>query len=74
MRSRPAALDGLKPVTPEPWATDEAVYNLRFETRDVGERHGRPDETFRKHFHQLKVNAYLERLDSKYAADVDARH
>ena len=25
MRSRPAALRGLKPVTPEPWAADEQV-------------------------------------------------
>jgi hypothetical protein len=36
LRSRPAALVGLKPVTREPWAVDEDVYNRRFETRDVG--------------------------------------
>ena len=36
LRNRPAALVGLKPVTREPWAIDEDVYNKRFETRDVG--------------------------------------
>ena len=36
LRSRPSALVGLKPVTREPWAIDEDIYNRRFETRDVG--------------------------------------
>jgi hypothetical protein len=36
LRNRPPALVGLKPVTREPWAIDEDVYNRRFETRDVG--------------------------------------
>ena len=35
-RSRPAALIGLLPVTREPWAYDEEVYNRNFGTRDVG--------------------------------------
>ena len=38
LRHRPPALVGLKPVTREPWAIDEDVYNRRFETRDVGVR------------------------------------
>ena len=38
LRNRPTALIGLKPVTREPWAVDEDVYNRRFETRDVGVR------------------------------------
>lgn len=38
LRNRPSALTGLKPVTREPWAVDEDVYNRRFETRDVGTR------------------------------------
>ena len=38
LRSRPSALVGLKPVTREPWAIDEDIYNRRFETRDVGIR------------------------------------
>lgn len=38
LRHRPPALCGLKPVTREPWAIDEDVYNRRFETRDVGVR------------------------------------
>ena len=38
LRSRPPALVGIKPVTREPWAIDEDVYNRRFETRDVGIR------------------------------------
>ena len=38
LRHRPPALLGLKPVTREPWAVDEDVYNRRFETRDVGVR------------------------------------
>ena len=36
LRNRPTALIGLKPVTREPWAIDEVVYNRRFETRAVG--------------------------------------
>ena len=36
LRNRPSALVGLKPVTREPWAVDEDVYNRRFETRVVG--------------------------------------
>ena len=38
LRGRPPQLIGLKPVTREPWAVDEDVYNRRFETRDVGIR------------------------------------
>ena len=38
LRGRPPQLVGLKPVTREPWAIDEDVYNRRFETRDVGVR------------------------------------
>lgn len=44
LRSRPAALVGLKPVTREPWAIDEDVYNRKFETRDVGIRARTADE------------------------------
>ena len=36
LRNRPSALVGLKPVTREPWAIDEDVYNRKHETRDVG--------------------------------------
>ena len=38
LRGRPPQLVGLKPVTREPWAIDEDVYNRKFETRDVGVR------------------------------------
>ena len=70
MRSRPAALTGLRPVTSEPWAADEDVYNRKYETRELGEHDRRRDKTFRKNFHRLKVESYLERLDTKFAADV----
>ena len=36
MRYCPPRLQGIQPVTREPWALDEDVYNRRFETRDVG--------------------------------------
>ena len=36
MRTRPPNLAGLRPITREPWAIDEDVYNRRLETRDVG--------------------------------------
>jgi hypothetical protein len=42
LRARPAALKGLQPITREPWAIDEDVYNRRFETRDVGVPGARP--------------------------------
>lgn len=45
LRARPAALKGLQPITREPWAIDEDVYNRRFETRDVGIPGVRPCDT-----------------------------
>ena len=46
LRNRPSALIGIKPVTREPWAIDEDVYNRKFETRDVGIRASIPQHEF----------------------------
>ena len=64
MRSRPSALRGLRPVTREPWAEDEDVYNRRFETREEDDPH--QDKTARKKESEQRHNAYINRFDSKY--------
>ena len=74
LRNRPSALIGLKPVTREPWAIDEDVYNRRFETRDVGiqgvhacdaaralQQYRAPTATFSSHPHP-RVRAHPTRV------------
>ena len=73
MRHAPAALKGLKPVTPEPWASDLAVYDKLYnsQTRNAGsgfgvkERH--LDQTAREREKTFKYNTYMARFDQKYA-------
>ena len=67
LRNRPPQLVGLKPVTREPWAIDEDVYNRRFEMRDVGIPDRYLDKTARSR--QMGVNYidYMCRFDNKYA-------
>ena len=75
MRHAPAALKGLKPVTPEPWAADEAVYDRWKREADkaaspeagygVAERH--LNKTARAKEADYKYNDYMARFDNKYA-------
>jgi len=67
LRNRPSALSGLKPVTREPWAIDEDVYNRRFETRDVGIPDRYLDKTARTKENTSKYVDYLCRFDQKYS-------
>ena len=67
-RPRPAALQGILPVTRELWAADEDVYNRKFETRDVGVPDRYLDRTARGKQHQMLVldrayNAFDRRFD-----------
>ena len=72
MRSRPAALRGLKPVTNEPWAEDEAVYD-RWRASTLGEDTDAAeadrmhvDKTARRRdFHQ-RLSAYRHRFNEKF--------
>jgi hypothetical protein len=66
LRARPAALVGLKPVTREPWAQDEAVYNKKFETRQTGTPERYVDKTARSLLHKDRQQAYLNRYGDKY--------
>jgi hypothetical protein len=61
-----AALVGLKPVTREPWAQDEAVYNKKFETRQTGTPERYVDKTARSLLHKDRQQAYLNRYGDKY--------
>lgn len=73
MRHAPAALKGLKPVTPEPWAADEAVYDRVYNSQKrnagsgfgVEERH--LDKTARGREKEYKYADYMARFDNKYA-------
>jgi len=67
LRNRPSALMGLKPVTREPWAVDEEVYNRKFETRDIGTPDRYLDRTARKKDIAFKSVDYMCRFDQKYA-------
>ena len=67
LRNRPTALIGLKPVTREPWAIDEDVYNRRFETRDVGIQDRYLDKTARSRQMGTQLIDYMCRFDNKYA-------
>ena len=66
LRARPAALVGVKPVTREPWAQDEAVYNKKFETRQTGTPERYVDKTARSLLHKDRQQAYLNRYGDKY--------
>ena len=69
LRNRPSALIGLKPVTREPWAIDEDVYNRKFETRDVGMPDRYLDVTARA---RMLVDQSVDALNSfnmKYCVD-----
>ena len=70
LRARPAALVGLKPVTREPWAQDEAVYNQKFETRPTGTPERYVDKTARSLLHKDRQQAYLNRYGDKYDGTV----
>ena len=69
MRSRPAALRGLRPVTREPWATDEQIYR-RWRPTQTGRYNGTPeryiDKTYRAVLAKTKTSDYMNRFDSKY--------
>jgi hypothetical protein len=73
MRHAPAALRGLKPVTPEPWASDEAIYDRLFNSQSrnaesgfgVHERH--LNKTARKKEQEYRHTDYMARFDQKYA-------
>jgi hypothetical protein len=67
LRSRPSALVGLRPVTREPWAIDEDVYNRKFEMRDVGVPDRYLDKTARVKENNSKYVDYLCRFDQKYS-------
>lgn len=67
LRNRPSALIGLKPVTREPWAVDEDVYNRRFETRDVGVPDRYLDKTARVRGMSYNKIDYMCRFDQKYS-------
>ena len=79
MRARPAALTGLKPVTREPWAEDEQVYDRLYEqkARAVALRpayEGRSperylDKTARKLGQAAKSLAYKNRFHDKYVSE-----
>ena len=79
MRARPAALTGLKPVTREPWAEDEHVYDRLYEqkARAVASRPayvGKPperylDKTARKLGQAAKSLAYKNRFHDKYVSE-----
>lgn len=68
LRKRPSALVDLKPVTLEPWAIDEDVYNRRFEMCDVGVPDRHLDQTARSRNAEEKKMAYLCRFDSRLNA------
>jgi len=72
MRPCPPALKGLKPCTREPWAVDEAVYNKKFETRDVGTPDRYLDTTARKREAEERRIDYMARFNNKYVAGADA--
>ena len=73
MRHAPAALKGLKPVTPEPWASDEAIYDRLYNSQarnaesgfGVNERH--LNKTARKKEHEYRYTDYMARFNQKYA-------
>lgn len=67
LRNRPSALNGLKPVTREPWAVDEDVYNRRFETRDIGVPDRYLDKTARVKGEMFRHIDYMSRFDQKYS-------
>ncbi len=73
-RPRPAALSGLKPITREPWAVDEEVYNKKFETRDVGV----PDRYLDRTARALQLNQFANEraynaFDRRFAEDSEVQ-
>ena len=62
MRPRPAALEGLRPVTQEPWQYDEDVYNRKFETRDVDVPDRYMNDTYRNERRKEGTAGYLTRF------------
>ena len=81
MRNRPAALRGLKPVTPEPWAHDEVVYNAYKHSKSRGAPHARHahagmaehdiNRTARKREKEFRHTQYMGRFDSKFVETND---
>ena len=73
MRHAPAALRGLKPVTPEPWASDEAIYDRLYnsQSRSAESGFGANDrhlnKTARKKEAEYRHTDYMARFDQKYA-------
>ena len=73
MRHAPSALKGLKPVTPEPWAADEATYDRLYDAQSrnaksgfgVADRH--LNATARAKEADYKHTDYMARFDQKYA-------
>jgi len=68
LRNRPSALVGLKPVTREPWAVDEDVYNRKFETRDVGVADRYLDKTARARAAGYNLTMAMNAFNMKYDA------
>ena len=68
MRNRPSALRGLKPITREPWAYDEAVYNRRFETRDLGTPDRYLDPTARVRHESNQSTSAANAFNSKFGS------
>mmetsp|Transcript_41578 Transcript_41578/g.109687 ORF Transcript_41578/g.109687 Transcript_41578/m.109687 type:complete len:115 (+) Transcript_41578:68-412(+) len=66
LRGRPSALRGIRPVTREPWAIDEDVYNRKFEMRDVGVPDRYLDKTARTKENSYKHVDYMCRFDQKF--------
>jgi len=73
LRNRPSALQGLRPVTREPWAIDEDVYNKKYEMRDVGTPDRYLDKTARVKENTFKYVDYLCRFDQKYS-ELDGKY
>ena len=67
LRNRPSALRGLRPVTREPWAMDENVYNKKFEMRDIGTPDRYLDKTARFKEDNFRRVDYMCRFDQKYS-------
>ena len=68
MRGRPSALVGLKPITPEPWASDEKVYKKKVNVKTFRDRYA--DKTARVREHENKRTDYKNRFFEKYSNDV----